>query len=152
MKKPYQITSVVLLLFCAFMIRESLELKYYTSLGPGPGFFPFWISVLIAALAAVMFYQATFQRADPMPAGFFPTRTGYLRMAAICLALAATVVLIEPLGYRLTMLGFFLFLLFTLGRVNMVVTVLVALAGSWGAYHVFVEWLKVVLPVGIFGI
>jgi len=152
MKRPYQITSVVLILFCAFIMRESLELRYYTSLGPGPGFFPFWISLLVAVLAGVMFYQATFKDAEPMPADFFPSKTGWLRMGAICFALAASVVLMEPLGYRLTMLSFLLFLLFALGRVNIIVTALVALGGSWGAYYVFVEWLKVVLPVGIFGI
>ncbi len=127
-------------------------MKYYTNVGPGPGFFPLWISLLLAAMAVLLFYQATFRPQDPKPDGFHPTRSGYVRMAAIVVALAGTVVLMNPLGFRLTMLAFLLFLLFTLGRQNLIVTALVALAGSVGVYHAFVEWLKVPLPVGILGI
>ncbi|MCL4371611.1 MAG: tripartite tricarboxylate transporter TctB family protein [Chloroflexi bacterium] len=152
MKRPYQVTGIVFILFSAFIARESVELKFYTSLGPGPGFFPFWLSVFLGALAAVMLYQATFKPQDPMPADFFANAKGYLRAGAILLALVASVVLMEPLGFRLMMLLFYLFLLFALGRQNILVTIAVALGGSWGVYQVFVEYLKVPLPIGIFGI
>jgi len=152
MKRPYQVTAVVFMLFAAFMARESLELKFYTSLGPGPGFFPFWLSLIFGALSATMFYHATWGKSDPMPADFFPQKIGYIRMGAIVLALIGVILLLNHLGFRITMLAFYLFLLFALGRVNLIATVAVALAGSFGVYHVFVEWLKVPLPVGMFGI
>ncbi len=152
MKRPYQITAIVFLLFSAFIARESLELKFYTTLGPGPGFFPFWLSLFLGALAAVMLYQATFKPQDPMPSDFFANAKGYMRVAAIIIALVASILFMETIGFRLIMLAFYLFLLFALGRQNLIVTALVALAGSWGVYQVFVEYLKVPLPVGIFGI
>lgn len=152
MKRPYQIAGVLFILFSAFIARESLELKFYTSLGPGPGFFPFWLSVILGLLSANLLYQATFKESDPMPSDFFASKKGYLRVGAIVLALVATVVLMNVLGFRITMFIFYIFLLYTLGRQNPIVTALVALGGSWGVYHVFVEWLKVVLPVGTFGI
>jgi len=151
MKRPYQITAVVFILFSAFVARESLELKFYTALGPGPGFFPFWLSVFLGLLALNMLYQATFKPQDPMPADFFADAKGYMKIGAILLALVATVLFMDLLGFRLTMLLFYLFLLFALGRQNVLVTLAVALGGSWGVYHVFVEYLKVPLPVGIFG-
>ncbi len=152
MKRPYQITGTVVVFFSAFVAVESLSLKFYTSYGPGPGFFPFWISVFLGLLAANMVFRATFQPRDPMPDGFFASKKGYLRVGAILLALVATIVFMDELGFRPMMLLFYLFLLSALGRQNHLVTAAVALAGSWGVYYVFVELLKVPLPIGMFGI
>lgn len=152
MKRPYQITSVVLILFSAFVVRESLDMVYYTPLGPGAGFFPFWIGVIVGGLAAIMLFQATFQRSDPMPEGFFPTRIGYMRVGSVTLAVVGVVALMIPVGFRLTMLFFLVFLLFALGRQNWLVTALVSLAGSFGAFYIFEKWLQVPLPVGMLGI
>lgn len=152
MKRPHQITGAVLILFAAVIARQALRLEFFTKLGPGPGFFPFWLCVLLALLSAIMVYQATFRPTDPMPKDFFPSRHGSLRIAAIALAVAGMVVLLKPLGLRLTALLFLVFLLFVLGRVRPIVTVLVALAGSFGVFYVFDSLLKVPLPVGVFGV
>jgi hypothetical protein len=39
-----------------------------------------------------------------------------------------------------------------LGIRNWIVIPIVALAGSFGVFHVFYYWLKLPLPIGIFGI
>ena len=152
MRRAYQITGTVLLLLAAFVAVESLKLRYYTSLGPGPGFFPFWLAVILGALAVGMLLQATLGHAEPMPADFFARRTGYLKMGAVVLALVGTTVLLEPLGFCLTMLAVYLFLLYTLGRQNLILTALVSLGGSFGVYYLFVRWLQVALPTGLFGL
>ena len=42
----------VLLAFGAFVIHESLDHKYYGSdFGPGPGFFSFWLGILLMVLS-----------------------------------------------------------------------------------------------------
>ncbi len=151
MKRPYQITSVVLMLVAVFLARESLRLRYYTPLGPGPGFFPLWLSILLAALGAAMFWRATFGRPETMPADFYADRSGYLRIGALVAALVGVIVLMEPLGFRLVMLGFYLFLLTVLGRQHPLLTGIIALAGSFGVYLVFVKWLATPLPIGLFG-
>lgn len=151
MKRPYQITGVVLMLVAAFLVRESLRLRYYTPLGPGPGFFPLWLSILLAILAVAMFWQATFGKPEAMPADFYSDRKGYLRIGAVLGALVGVIVLIGPLGFRLVTLGFYLFLLIALGRQHLLLTVIIALAGSFGVYYVFVHWLATPLPIGLFG-
>ena len=151
MKRPYQITGVVLMLVAAFLVRESLRLRYYTTLGPGPGFFPLWLSILLAILAVAMFWQATFGKPEARPADYYPDRKGYLRIGAVLGALVGVIVLIGPLGFRLVMLGFYLFLLIALGRQPLLLTVIIALAGSFGVYYVFVRWLATPLPIGLFG-
>jgi putative tricarboxylic transport membrane protein len=152
MRRPYQITGAALLLLAAWIAIESLQLRYYTSLGPGPGFFSFWLAVILGALAVAMLLQATVGRAEPAPSNLFASRAGYSRMGAVALALAGTTLLLEPLGFRITMCAVYLFLLSTFGQRNPIVVGLVALAGSFGVYHVFVRWLSVPLPIGIFGI
>lgn len=153
MSRVYQIASLVFLLGAAFVgIYSWMDLQFYTRLGPGPGFFPFWLSVIFGILSVVMFCQATFRRPEPMPEDFYPSGTGYLRIGAIILTLVGTALLLEPLGFRLTMLLFYLFLLFVLGKQNVVVTMLVALTGSIGIFYVFVKLLKIPLPVGMLGI
>lgn len=152
MKRPYQITGVVLMFAAAFLLRESLRLRYYSPLGPGPGFFPLWLSVLLAILGAAMLWRATFGAPEAMPADFYADRRGYLRIAAVVGALLAIILLIEPLGFRLVMLGFYLFILTALGRQHPLVTGIIALAGSFGVYYIFARWLATPLPIGLFGI
>ena len=151
MGRLYRITGVVLLLLAGFVAVESLRFRYDTSLGPGPGFFPFWLAVLLGALAIVMLFQAGLGRLEPMPSDFFASRGGYLRMGAVVVAMVATTLLLEPVGFCLTMLAVYLFLLLTLGRQRAIVMALVALGGSFGVYHLFVRWLKVPLPRGLLG-
>jgi putative tricarboxylic transport membrane protein len=151
MKRPYQATALVILLLAGFLARESWRLRYYTSLGPGPGFFPLWLSFLMAVLGGVMLWRATFGAPGAMPANFYADRRGYLRIGAVVGGLVAVIALMEPLGFRLTMLGFYLFILSALGRRGWLATGVIALAGSFGVYHIFVRWLAVPLPVGLLG-
>ena len=135
----------------AFLVRESLRLRYYTPLGPGPGFFPLWLALFLAILAAAMFSRATFGRPEPMPADFYADRRGYLQIGAVVAALVGVIVLMEPLGFCLVMLGFYLFVLIALGRQSWLVTGIIALAGSFGVYFMFVKWLATPLPRGLLG-
>jgi putative tricarboxylic transport membrane protein len=152
MRRPYQITGAVLLLLAVYVAIESLRLRYYTPLGPGPGFFPFWLAVILGALAVGMLLQASLGRAEPMPPDFFASRTGYLKMGAVVLALVGTTALLEPLGFCLTTLAMYLLLLSALGRHSLIITALVSLGGSFGVYYVFMRWLQVPLPAGLFGL
>jgi hypothetical protein len=136
MKWPYCVTGSLFLLLAIFIAVESLALRYYTPLG---------------GLTLVMIVQATFGRAEPMPDDFFADRTGYLRIGAVVLALVVTIYTFEPLGFSLTMFGVCAFLLTALGRQGRLVTLLVSLASSFGAYYVFDHWLKVPLPKGVLG-
>lgn len=148
MKRPYQITALILFFLAALIAYGSLQLKYYTRLGPGPGFFPFWISISLAGLSLVMFYQATFKKSDPRPEDLIDSRIGYLRALCICAAWIWAAAMLERLGFRLAMLVFFPFLLLTLGRVKWYIVVLISLIGSVVTFYVFTILLGAPLPVG----
>ena len=152
MKRAHQVTAVVCLVFAAVVMRRSLVMRLHTPLGPGPGYFPFWLAVIFAGLALVMLVQATLGRSAAGSVDLIATAAGYRRITAILGALVAAVILMNPLGFRLTSLAFYLFLLSTLSRPSWVVALLVAVAGSFGVYHVFANFLRITLPVGLLGI
>lgn len=54
MKRGWQVATVALLVLFALFAYESLQLSLHDALGPGPGFFPFWLSVLGGILGALL--------------------------------------------------------------------------------------------------
>jgi putative tricarboxylic transport membrane protein len=151
MQRAYQVTGIVFLLIALFLGYHAVGLRYYTSLGPGPGFFPVWLCVLLGLLAAAFVVQAWFATPEPLPEGFFASRTGYFRILVVLIGLFTIPAVISTLGFRLTMLAFYLVLLTFLGRRNPIEIIVLAIAGSFGAFKVF-ELLSQPLPVGMFGI
>ena len=150
MRRPNQIAGAAFLLLAAWVAWQALKMRFYSHLGPGPGFFPFWLALALGVVSLTMLVQATIGENEPMPADFFPDRRGLLRVLAVFVALAATAALLEPLGFRLTMFAALAFLLVALGRQNWIVTLVVASAGSFGAFLLFDRWLRVSLPTGFF--
>jgi putative tricarboxylic transport membrane protein len=139
-----------LAIFLAALVT-SLDYSLTDALGPGPGFFPFWLSLIGAALTLAILIQDV-RSSDVSSESILPDRPAILRGAGVILALALAAALLEPLGFRLTMLLFIAGLLLWLGARSPVAIALTAAAGSFGVFHVFYHWLKVPLPVGALGL
>jgi putative tricarboxylic transport membrane protein len=143
MKRGWQAAVAVLLLVFAFFAFESLRLSLRDALGPGPGFFPFWLSVVGGLLAVVLLMQVARGRVE------FESRTLNFELRPVALVLGGLVVataLLEVLGFRMSMLLLLVYLLVALGVRNWIAIALFALAGSFGVFHVFTGLLKVQLP------
>ena len=128
-----------------FTILEASTLPYYTRIGPGPGFFPFWLGGLQALLSLAWLGQLCLRPAPPMSEDFIPARDGRVRVLTLLVSLVAYIGLIHPLGFRLTSLAFLLVLLRVLGRHGFLFTVALAISGSFGLYYLF-QALDVYLP------
>jgi putative tricarboxylic transport membrane protein len=153
MKKPWQIASLIFVFLSLFVLIHSFSYSYKDRLGPGPGFFPFWMSLITGILSLALFLQTTFAKSEKEEKkSFFPNREGGIRIALILVSLAMVVVFLNPLGFRISLLLFLLFLPFALGVRNWPIISIVAVAGSFGIFHAFYYWLKVPLPIGFFGI
>ncbi len=147
MRRVHQVTSAVFFVVTGlFVILEVRELDYYTDIGPGPGFLPFWLGVGMAVLSAVRFGEVSLRADAPMKPGFLPDRSALVRILSILVALVLSIWLVDALGFSLTMFGFLLFLLMVLGRQNLLLTLFISVAGSFGTYYVFRHWLHVFLP------
>lgn len=153
MRRGWQLACVGLLGVFGAALFTSLGYSLSDSLGPGPGFFPFWLSLLGAVLTGVILVQS--RRSTLLADGgvaILPTRQAALQAGSVLVALAAAAALLEPLGFRLTMLPFIAGLLLALGARSPVAIALCAAGGSFGVFHVFFYWLKVPLPIGVLGI
>ncbi len=148
-RRIHQLSGLALLGLAAALVYGSLQLRYFTSLGPGPGFFPLWLSLVLGVLALVMIAQATL--GGDLPAEAAPDRAGYLRMLAIVAAIAGAALGLDRLGFATTMLVANLFVLFAMGWRRPVPILIVALCGSFGVFHIFTRLLNVPLPAGPFG-
>jgi putative tricarboxylic transport membrane protein len=152
-RQGWLIATGVMLALCLFAVWQSSLLALTDKLGPGPGFFPFWLSLIgtgfsLALLVGVIRAPADDAGAKPiLPRGF-----GARRIGAIIGTLALTALLMEVLGFQLAMLGFNVALLVALGERRWVAIGLFSIAGSFGVHYVFTRWLDVLLPAGQLGL
>ena len=153
MKRAWQIACIAFVAVAIFWLIVSFEYPYKDKLGPGPGFFPLWLSIITGALALALLFQISLAKSSvDRSATLLPERQGALRILAILVALVGSLALLELLGFRISLFLFLFILPFALGERNWWVTLVFAAAGSFGVFHVFYYWLKVPLPMGVFGI
>jgi putative tricarboxylic transport membrane protein len=150
MTRGHQIAALAILVLAVFLGWQATRLTYYSPLGPGAGFFPIWLCIVLAFLAVSVLVSATIARA-PLPDEFWPERAGVLRIAFVLAGLVFVVAALKPLGFRLTSLLFTATLLPALGRRNPIEIAAVALFASFGVYALFVDQLRLSLPIGMFG-
>jgi len=138
-------------LFCA-TIWQSVSLPLMDELGPGPGFFPLWLAVIGGILCLVLVFQTARAPADLPEAALTPDQPAIFRILSVIVVLAMAAAALDWLGWRITALLTAALLLPALGARAPLIITLFALAASFGVFHVFYYWLKVPLPIGVFGI
>lgn len=148
MQRMCQVVSLLFLAMSIYVMTEAQKLTYLTPLGPGAGFFPFWLGLTMAVLTIVWFAQVTFKTVDPI---VLPDRSGVVRIVSLLVALILFTTLLNTLGFQVTMFIFLTVILFALGRQNIFVTFAIAFAGSFGVYYIFHNWLHVYLPLSSVG-
>lgn len=154
MRQGRLIATGAMLVFCLFAIWQSLLLSLTDRLGPGPGFFPFWLGLIGAVLAVALLITTFREAADPAEADaqVLPRGPGAHRWLAIVGALAIVTLVMDYVGFRLSMLVFNVALVVALGERRWWIVAIFAVLGSYGVFYVFTTWLDVLLPVGQIGV
>ncbi|MEA3552131.1 tripartite tricarboxylate transporter TctB family protein [Pseudarthrobacter sp. C1] len=127
-----------------YVLVSSLGLGLWTSLGPGPGLFPFAMGAVLAAMAVLWLLQelrSPSETAEGVDRGL---------VAAVVLSLAILAAVMDLIGFQLSMFFFLLYHLKLRGRRGWVSSLVTALAGSVGAFYAFNYGLNVALPVSAF--
>jgi putative tricarboxylic transport membrane protein len=150
MTRVYQTVAVIIISFGAFVIYLSLDLSYSADFGPGPGFFSFWLGILLIVLGLLDLIGTSRKAREALPAGFIPDRTGVKRILFVGGSLVASIFLMPRLGFTLTILLFSIFLLRTMGRQPWWATLAISGIGSFGTFRLF-KLLQVSLPTGPWG-
>jgi len=146
MTRVHQAASLIIIAASIWAGVEAAQLNYYTALGPGPGFFPFWLALFMGGLASAWFVQLWFRPLLGRATELMPSRAGCMRIAALIVSVAVFGLLLEKIGFSVLMFAFLLFLLVALGRQSVFVTLAVSILGSFGVYYLFSHYLNVHLP------
>jgi putative tricarboxylic transport membrane protein len=154
MRQGRLIATGAMLAFCLFALWQSLLLSLTDRLGPGPGFFPFWLALIGAVLAVALLFTTFLEPKGPADADvrILPYGAGGLRWLAVVVLLAAVTIAMDLIGFRLAMLAFNAALVIALGERRWWIIAVFSVLGSFGVYYVFTTWLDVILPVGQFGL
>src|SRR5437762_1220303 len=116
---------------CGLMAITAFGYSLSDALGPGAGFFPFWLGALGMVLSVALFVQSWRGHAiGDSTQALLPRGEGARRAAALVAGLAVVALALQPLGFRLSMLVFTAGLLLALGVRRPVAIVLFALASS----------------------
>lgn len=152
MKRADLITGFVLLALSGYVIRESWMMPASATFGPGSGFLPLWLGILMAVLAAILIATAWLRRPDPGDKAPFPAGRALLRVTAVMVGLGVYISLMEVLGFVLNTFLFVAYLMLAVEREKMKLTMLVAVLTTAGLYLVFQVLLGITLPKSMFGI
>lgn len=102
MKRGWQVASLCLLVLFAFAmwldlfgnaVLKSRPLPYSDPLGPGPGFFPFWLSLIGITLAVLLILEVRRQPDDGEGGAVYPVTRPGMKTTALVLGLLLCFVL-----------------------------------------------------------
>jgi putative tricarboxylic transport membrane protein len=147
-RKPYALLAILLLVCSVLTIISARAYEYWSGNQPGPGFFPFWLGVLLAVFSFIMLLTAM----KSAKGGSFelPNRAGLKKILVIAVAQLGFLLIIPKLGFLITS-SIFLFALFVFfpkysNLTNGILSIFISVV----FYLIFQKWLLVQLPTGYF--
>jgi len=144
--------AALLLCLGVYVMAAAVQMQYYTPLGPGPGFFPFWLGAMLTVATVVWTGKLYLERTSPIKEDLIPDRGARFRLLFVLAALVAYILLLERLGFRITMLAFLLTVLYGPGRQSLLLSVTIAAVGSFGMYYLFHDLLGLHVPFASIGV
>ena len=150
MRRADRVGAVLLLLFGVWFAAVALQnYTYWSATGPGSGFFPFWLGLVMAALAALLLVRAV-RETEAGPA-WMPRGRGAVRFLGILGGSVVFVVLMPWLGMAATTVLFLVAILRLLEGHSWPAAVGIAVATAVVNWAVFTWWLRVPFPPGVLG-
>lgn len=150
MNRIHQGASVLFLALGAWLAWQGTRLGIQGMLGPGKGFFAFWVGLAMTLFASLWFVRAAFGPAIAIDPEAIPPRDGLLRVIAVLAASVAFMLLLRPLGFNLSMLALLLAVFFVADRSYPLLKIAIAVVASFGIHYVFEQLLRVPLPYSSF--
>jgi putative tricarboxylic transport membrane protein len=148
--KSNLIAAACLAAFGIYVVYVGSKLSYVSEVGPGPGFFPFWIGIgllLFGAYQMVLSYASARRHSGPVA----PLWSGSGRALGAWLGLAVAIALFRWIGFALSFVLLTIFLIVVLDRRPFVLAVGIGAGLAVAFYIVFEFALGVSLPKGPWG-
>ena len=142
------IASILLILVGMAVSIEAIRLKVGTFSQPEPGFYPFFVGLLLMGIAFVLLVQSWRGRATASPQG--DEANGDLRRPMILLAsMGVYTALMDPIGYVLPTILVGAVVLRITGVTSWKKIGLISVGLSVGTYVLFSRILGIDLPAGV---
>jgi hypothetical protein len=148
MQKQNRLSSLLGLLFSIFVCVESYRLDIGKFHNPGPGFFPFWLGMILGFFSLLLFFLSFAAAADGE--GIFKKA----KWGSIFLVLASLLIyslVLIPIGFVGSTFLLVVALIWVIERRKWYILMIVAVAASLSSYLIFQVWLQSQLPKGILG-
>jgi putative tricarboxylic transport membrane protein len=133
---------IFLMIGAAFMLESFRISKSAYGSNVGPNVFPFLLGLILVLLSIKLLLETLKYNAGHLP----KMKLQYKKFFIILAAAILYAILLEPLGYVLTTFLFLIIGFQTMEKGNLLRTVLIAGAFSFGVYYVYVEILQGTLP------
>lgn len=139
---------------CLFLVASAIVIKDASRLGfhwrpnegPAPGYFPFYIAVVMAIASAINLARAVISKAEAEET--LTTRTGVLRMSAIFVPAMIYVFATSYIGIYVASAIYIAAFMYFFGKFAIWKSLVVALAISGISFLMFEVWFLVPLPKG----
>jgi len=142
------VVAVFVMLLGALVIYGSRELGAgWTSDGPGSGYFPFYIGLIMTISGAGIFFQAVLSR-KPKNTAVFVDKVQINRVLSVLIPAAIYVVAVEFIGLYVASFLYISLFMVILGKFSWVKSVLIAFCVNALFFMMFEVWFKVPLFKG----
>lgn len=153
MNKGNMVFSIICLGVSLWLLLESSNYNYIVKYTPGPGFFPFWLGVVLSLFSIALLIETCIKKGgknlnEPRR---LPGRQVLYRVGEITLLTAGFAMLMTSLGFVLSVILFVSVILFFMERVPVVRSVITGLIMSACVYLIFEYWMEIGLPAGFLG-
>ena len=144
-----KISSVLFVLFGAFLIFESRKYSMGTIDNPGPGFLPLLLGIAIGLMSMALLIRVWNKMETKEKSISWPERGGLIKISLIFVVIVLFTALLEITGYLINIFVLFLILLRPVGRQKWVWTLSISIGATLASYLLFDRWLMLPLPRGI---
>jgi putative tricarboxylic transport membrane protein len=152
MKKADLITGFVLLALSGYIMWESAQMAQSATFGPGVGFLPLWLGILLAFFSVILIVGAWLRKiTDQSEKRVFPSGKALFAVGSVLVGLAVYIILLEVIGFTADTFLFVTYLMAFVERQTWIRTIAVAIGTTGSLYTIFEILLKITLPSNMFG-
>ena len=149
MRRAETLIALGLTVGAAMLLREALRLPIaWTSVGPGAGFFPFWLALGVTICAVIILLQSFRAPAAAVGGRPFIPAGAWKPLLIVFLPMAAVVAVIDYLGIYLGGALYLAGYTWLVGRHRWTTVVLVSVLVPLALFFIFEKWFLLSLPKG----
>jgi len=140
-------SGLALAALATYIILRARQWEYLGPDGPGPGFFPLWYGIAMAALSGVLVVSSVWR--ERSTGGVEWKKIG--RALAVWFALVVSIAALKPLGFAASLAALTFFVAAVMYRRPPALAAALAVANAAAFYVLFALALGVPLPAGVLG-